>query len=149
MACDVSPVPMFLIWKGSSGLERLSQIKHMNCFIRRILNLDVFSLAPWLSLAQSDDLRKIIHSNHCTMAQALIGNWKLGKTHLGFHFLVIHIFQTEIFEISFTFEWYLGTSWNPVSAAVEFSHESVRIQPIPDICHNHHSRWLCKQFSQV
>ena len=35
-----------------------------------------------------------------------VGNRKLRKTHLGFHFLAIHIFQTEIFEISFTFVWF-------------------------------------------
>ena len=49
--------------------------------------------------------------SQCTMAQILQETGNLEKTWLPF--LAIHIFRTEIFEISFTFVWYLGTSWNP------------------------------------
>ena len=51
------------------------------------------------------------------------GNRELRKTYLGFHFLAIHIFQTEIFEISFTFVLYLGTSLNPSQQQLNF-HEN-------------------------
>ena len=57
-----------------------------------------------------------------------VGNRKLRKTHLGFHFLAIHIFQTEIFEISFTFVLYLGTSWNPSQQQQNFHKNQLEFQ---------------------
>ena len=57
-----------------------------------------------------------------------VGNRKLRKTHLGFYFLAIHIFQTDIFEISFTFVWYLGTSWNPSQQQQNFNKNQLEFQ---------------------